>query len=63
MKLRDVRVKHVNTILMGIKSVKIVKNKPKFMVGDSVRISKNKRMFRKGYLPNWTNEITQISTQ
>ena len=33
----------------------------KFPVGDRVRISKNQRTFRKGYLPNWTDEIFTIS--
>jgi len=32
-----------------------------FKVGDHVRISKFKRHFAKGYLPNWTNEIFTIS--
>ena len=32
--------------------------KPKFRVGDKVRISKYKRkVFDKGYTPNWTEEI------
>ena len=32
--------------------------KPKFAVGDKVRISKYKRkVFDKGYTPNWTEEI------
>ena len=33
-------------------------SKPKFKVGDKVRISKYKRkVFDKGYTPNWTEEI------
>ena len=32
-------------------------SKPKFKVGDKVRISKYKRkVFDKGYTPNWTEE-------
>lgn len=31
-----------------------------FKVGDKVRISKYKKIFDKGYLPNWTNEIFSI---
>ena len=32
--------------------------KPKFAIGDNVRVSKNKRpVFDKGYTPNWTEEI------
>ena len=36
------------------------KSKPKFKVGDIVRINKTKRTFDKGYLPNWTQELFQI---
>ena len=36
-------------------------DKPKFVVGDHVRISKYKRLvFDKGYTPNWTEEIFVI---
>ena len=35
--------------------------KPKFKVGDKVRISKFKHVFEKGYTPNWTTEIFTIS--
>ena len=36
-------------------------SKPKFQVGDKVRISKYKRkVFDKGYTPNWTEEIFLI---
>ena len=35
--------------------------KPKFEIGDKVRISKYKRsVFDKGYTPNWTEEIFVI---
>ena len=35
--------------------------KPKFTIGDKVRISKYKRqVFNKGYTPNWTEEIFAI---
>ncbi|XP_062580016.1 uncharacterized protein LOC134242027 [Saccostrea cucullata] len=36
-------------------------NPPKFKTGDKVRISKAKRTFEKGYLPNWTTEIFTIA--
>ena len=37
--------------------------KPKFKVGDKVRISKYKRpVFDKGYTPNWTEEIFTVDT-
>ena len=31
-----------------------------FKEGDSVRISKYKQIFAKGYLPNWTNEVFTV---
>ena len=31
--------------------------KPKFSIGEKVRITKYKGIFKKGYLPNWTEEI------
>ena len=35
--------------------------KPKFSIGDKVRLSKNKRrVFDKGYTPNWTEELFVI---
>ena len=38
-----------------------VSSKPKFKVGDKVRISKYKRnVFDKGYTPNWTEELFTI---
>ena len=42
-----------------------IKPKPewKFSVGDKVRISKARRVFRKGYLPGWTEEIFTIETR
>ena len=33
----------------------------KFMIGDTVRISKYKHIFQKGYLRNWTDEIFTIT--
>ena len=32
-----------------------------FKINDSVRISKYKNLFEKGYTPNWTNEIFTIA--
>ena len=33
---------------------------PKFKVDDHVRISKNKNIFTKGYMPNWSEEVFVI---
>ena len=36
--------------------------KPKFAIGDKVRISKDKRrVFDKGYTPNWTEEVFVVN--
>ncbi|XP_067205393.1 uncharacterized protein [Linepithema humile] len=34
----------------------------KFRVGDSVRVSKFKTVFEKGYTPNWSTEVFKIAT-
>ncbi len=39
------------------------KIKWKFVVGDTVRLSQEKREFKKGYLPGWTREIFKISAR
>ena len=39
------------------KTTAIPKSKPKFKVGDKVRISRTKATFEKGYLPNWSEEL------
>ena len=42
-------------------SIYLKTGKPKFSIGDKVRISKYKRkVFDKGYTPNWTEEIFVI---
>ena len=34
---------------------------PKFKVGDKIRITVKKDVFRKGYLPRWTEELFTVS--
>ena len=36
------------------------RTRPKFRIGDQVRIAKLKRHFEKGYTPNWTEEVFVI---
>ena len=36
------------------------KPKPKFKVGDRVRLNKKHRLFKKAYLPGWTEEVFQV---
>lgn len=59
MKPKDVKRKHEKLILDRLQS-KGKYYKPKFNVGDKVRISKYKQVFKKGYLPNWTNEVFTV---
>ena len=37
-------------------STNVLRPRPKFKIGDQVRISKLKKKFEKGYTENWTNE-------
>ena len=37
------------------------KSRFRFVIGDRVRISKTRRVFKKGYLPSWTTEVFTIS--
>ena len=39
------------------------KKKPKFKTGDVVRISKDKRLFEKGYTPNWSEDLYEIQSR
>ena len=41
-----------------IASSKEIKDKnPKFKIGDTVRVSKYKNIFAKGYIPNWFQDV------
>ncbi|XP_018397728.1 PREDICTED: uncharacterized protein LOC108775777 [Cyphomyrmex costatus] len=48
--------KLLNTVYSAIK----IAGPAKFKVGDSVRVSKFKTVFEKGYTPNWTTEVFRI---
>ena len=37
-----------------------MKKKPKFPVGDSVRLNEKHRTFKKAYLPGWTEEVFSV---
>lgn len=58
----DVRKKHEPEILKRLEASEPAekKSKPKFKVGQYVRISKHKNIFAKGYTPNWSTEIFRI---
>ena len=38
-----------------------INKKPKFKIGEKLRVSKIKQVFEKGYTPNWSTEIFTIS--
>ena len=53
---------HVFDSLYGGKNLRVRgKARPKFTVGDTVRIFKKKKTFEKGYTPNWTEEVFTIT--
>ena len=57
-------IKNSNRVFANLYSDEIYKpvKKPKFRIGDRVRISKYKRkLFDKGFTPNWTEEIFVIN--
>ena len=55
--------KDVWETLYGSLSKTTSKAKFKLQIGDQVRISKQRRTFKKGYLPSWTEEIFVISNR
>ncbi|XP_015604040.1 uncharacterized protein LOC107271941 [Cephus cinctus] len=60
MKPTDVTARNEKDLLQRVYKkfkVKTTLKRPKFKVGDRVRISKFKHIFEKGYTPNWTTEI------
>ena len=73
--LDDIANKYNNTVhrTMKIKPIDVTSDsyaeynedsnvrKPKFKVGDRVRISKYKNTFAKGYTQNWSGEVFVIS--
>lgn len=49
-----------NPTLVSLKQRQVTDRKIKFKIGDKVRISTQKSVFTKGYLPNWSTEIFTI---
>ena len=54
--------KNESTVYFNLYSdMEQLSSKPWFMVGDKVRISKyNRKIFDKGYTPNWTKDISLV---
>ena len=62
MKPKDVTAANVETLMQRFSQNKRRRRKvPKFKIGDKVRVSKNKHMFEKGYIPNWTTAIFNVN--
>lgn len=60
MKPNDVTINHEEKLVKLLNKHRFDLKKPKFAVGDYVRISKYKGVFEKGYTPNWGVEIFTI---
>ena len=60
---RTIKLKPVDVTSESYAEYNEVSNitKPKFKVGDHVRISKYKNIFAKGYTPNWSEEVFVVS--
>lgn len=60
---REKEKKALNTLYNPTKtpSAMVKKRRPRFRVGDYVRISKRKGEFEKGYTPSWSTEIFKIA--
>lgn len=56
----EVNSSNEKTLLDTVYNNLKVFKRPKFKVGDHVRISKYKHVFEKGYTPNWTTEVFKI---
>lgn len=64
MKPNEVNERNEQHILDSVYNRKLIvpaKSKPKFKIGDLVRLSKYKHLFEKGYTPNWTMEVFRIT--
>ena len=61
MKPIDVKQEDEERLVKMLNKCKFKAGKPKFKVGDSVRLSKYKTVFEKGYTPNWGTEIFTIT--
>ena len=46
---------------MNAKRLGSKRPKPKLKVGDRVRLNKKYRVFKKGYLPGWTEEVFVVA--
>lgn len=61
MKPINVNKKNEESLLASVYGNIKIADKPKFKIGEIVRISKYKHLFQKGYTPNWTTELFKIA--
>ena len=59
---KDVTIKNERRVWQRLygRRLKPVGKKPRFRVGDRVRLNKKHRTFKKGYLPGWTEEVFTV---
>ena len=55
---KEIYMETLQNTLDKTRSIPITK--PKFKIGDKVRISRMKALFEKGYLPNWSEELYTV---
>ena len=61
MRPAEITKRHEKRLLKTVYNVARKQTTPKFQLGDRVRISRAKVLFRKSYLHNWTTEIFEVS--
>lgn len=59
----DVSMANEDQIRQRLKGVQAGKTRYQYSVGDNVRIAKEKTLFKKGYMPNFTEEIFVVDSQ
>ena len=59
----QVSLTNIGLVRRNLYGKNVSKIKYKYRIGDNVRISKSRRIFKKGYLPNWTEEIFTIAAR
>ena len=59
---KDVTIKNERRVWQRLyrRRLKPIRKKPRFRVGDRVRLNKKHRTFKKGYLPGWTEEVFTV---
>ena len=61
MKPKDITLTNEAEVLAKFTPQTKINTKPKFKIGEKVRVNKIKQVFENGYTPNWSTEIFTIS--